>query len=111
VVPHNAFIAIGVEKGVFGAVLLAILVINAMRALLHPSREYGQFRLWHYGLLLGALAFLIQNMSNLLILDLRLGVVWLAVLALDVRLRQFGAKQVATTTGLDGGELLGRMPY
>jgi O-antigen ligase len=91
-VPHNAFIAIGVEKGIFGVVLLLILVINSLRIFLHPARDYGPFRLQHYGLLLGVLAFLIQNISNLLILDLRLGIIWLAVLVLDIRLREFGRR-------------------
>ncbi|MEA2486193.1 MAG: O-Antigen ligase [Actinomycetota bacterium] len=102
VVPHNSFIAIGVEKGIFGTILLALLVINAVRVLLHPGSDYGRFRLWHYGILLGVTAFLIQNMSNLLVLHSRLGVVWLAMLALDVRLRQLGSKRELPTAVLMG---------
>ncbi|MDQ3877270.1 MAG: O-antigen ligase family protein [Actinomycetota bacterium] len=88
VVPHNAFLAIGVEKGIFGSILLLVLVVNALRLL---GRWQGgddpEFRLWHYGILLGMIAFLVQNMSNLLILHSRLGVLVVAMLALDMRLQ------------------------
>ena len=104
VVPHNSLIAIGVEKGIFGVVLLLTLVVTSLRILLRPAWEYGRFRWQHYGLLLGVLAFLIQSMSNLLMLDLRLGIIWLAILALDVRLLQFGrvAGKIGTTAQAAG---------
>jgi O-antigen ligase len=85
VVPHNAFIAIGVEKGIGGVVLLVLLILAVLRVLFRP-RPRDSLALLHQGIALGALAFLIQNMSNLLLLHARLGILWLVLAAIDLKL-------------------------
>lgn len=79
VVPHNAFLAIGVEKGVLGAVLLLVAVVAALRTVVGKRVSLaGRNRLLIYGVGMGSIAFLAQNMTNLLLLHARLGVVWIA---------------------------------
>ena len=90
VVPHNALLAVGAEKGIFGVVVLLILLWCALRQVLNPVERYPhEFRYWHIGLALGSVALIIQSMSNLLVLHVRLGAIWVAMLALDARLAQF----------------------
>jgi O-antigen ligase len=96
-VPHNLFLSISVEKGIFGGVLLLLIVVRVFVLLLRRSRRaYGRYTAIHYGILLGILAFIVQDMTNLLILHSRLGVVFFAMVALDVRLREFGGAEEAS---------------
>lgn len=100
-VPHNLFLSMSVEKGIFGGLLLLLIVIRVFRLLWRrPGRAYGRDAAIHYGILLGILAFIVQDMSNLLILHSRLGVIFFAMVALDVRLREFGEarEQAAAST-------------
>lgn len=79
VVPHNAFLALGVEKGILGPVLLAAAVVAALRTVIRKRHDLvGRNRLLVYGVGMGSIAFLAQNMTNLLLLHARLGVVWIA---------------------------------
>lgn len=90
-VPHNLFLSIALEKGIFGGVLLFLIVVRVFRLLWRRKASvYGPHAVLHYGILLGILAFIVQDMSNLLILHSRLGVIFFAMVALDVRLREFG---------------------
>lgn len=87
VVPHNAYLAIGVEKGIFGTVLLVIVTVAALRTVVGKRRQLtGPNRLLVYGAGMGSIAFLTQNMTNLLLLHVRLGVIWIAVHVAAARL-------------------------
>ncbi|HYO60303.1 MAG TPA: O-antigen ligase family protein [Actinomycetota bacterium] len=79
VVPHNAFLAIGVEKGILGSVLLIVVVVAALRTVVGKRNLAAPAnRLLVYGAGMGSIAFLTQNMTNLLLLHVRLGIVWIA---------------------------------
>lgn len=93
-VPHNLFLSIALEKGIFGGILLFLVVLRVF-VLLWRRRGpgYGRNAVLHYGILLGILAFIVQDMTNLLILHSRLGVIFFAMVALDVRLREFGGAE------------------
>lgn len=87
-VPHNAFLQIGVEKGIFGAVLFAIVIVGALRILLRHRRVLMQSRhsLLYQGIAVGVIAFLVQNMTNSIALHARIGIVFFALIALVDRL-------------------------
>lgn len=87
VVPHNAFLALGVEKGILGPVLLLVAVVAALRTVIKKRRDIaGPDRLLIYGIGMGSIAFLTQNMTNLLLLHARLAAVWLAFHVVAARL-------------------------
>ena len=93
-VAHNSFIAIGVEKGFFGAVLFALLVVGALRLIARARSTLldQRYAAWYTGLSVGMLAFLVQNMTNTLVLHARIGIVFFALIALLTRLREYGAQ-------------------
>jgi O-antigen ligase len=97
-VPHNAFLAITVEKGLLGGLLLVLVAVVALRIVLRARVAAGD-RLLHAGLVLGIVAFLVQNMSNLLLLNARLGIVFLALVAVGVRLRASSDEPALVTAG------------
>jgi O-antigen ligase len=89
VIPHNSFLSIWTEKGIFGLLLFIMIVVNSLRFLLswHPARE-SRYRLLHWGIVIGLLGFLIQNMSNNLLLHARLGFIFFAFVVADLRIKQ-----------------------
>lgn len=92
-VPHNSLISMGVEKGIFGLLLFGMLLVGCVRILVRwhgAFRDSGQYALYQ-GLAVGIVAFLIQNMTNNLVLHARIGIVFFALLALLVRLGALGA--------------------
>lgn len=84
VVPHNSFLKIGAEKGVFGVIVLTLLVVGALRVLLRHRRELAtsRYALLHVGVFAGVLAFLVQNMTNDIMLHARLGIIFFALIAI-----------------------------
>lgn len=96
VVPHNAFLAIGVEKGILGSVLLIVVVVAALRTVLGKRNAVAPAnRLLVYGVGMGSIAFLTQNMTNLLLLHVRLGIVWIAFHVAAARLSRVPAPRDA----------------
>lgn len=89
VIPHNSFISIWVEKGIFGLLLFIVVTVNSMRLLLRwrPSQE-SRYYLLHQGIIVGLIGFLIQNMSNNLLLHPRIGYVFFALIIAAVRISQ-----------------------
>lgn len=83
VVPHASVLSIGVEKGIFGALFFVLLVIGAVRVLLKQRARFAGSReaLLFQGAVVGLLAFLVQDMTNNLLLHARLGIIFFAVLA------------------------------
>ena len=88
VVPHNALLKVAVEKGVFGLITFAFLILGSLRILLRGRHRFAPDRMapLYYGLVAGALAFLVQNMTNDLLLHARLGILFFTVIALVDRL-------------------------
>ena len=83
-VPHNSFLKVAVEKGVAGLLFFTALVVGSLRLLfrwkkrLTGTPEAPIF----YGVTAGVLAFLVQNMTNDILLHARIGIVFFALLAL-----------------------------
>lgn len=94
-VPHNSFIEMGVEKGVFGALLFAILIAGALVVVLRHRRTLhaSPHSMLYDGLVVGILAFLVQNMTNSIILHARMGIIFFALIAIIDRMgRQVAAE-------------------
>lgn len=86
-IPHNSFLKMGVEKGVFGVILFTLIIVGALRLLFRDWRLRQVSREgWLYvGTVVGVLAFLVQNMTNDLVLHARIGIVFFALIALATR--------------------------
>jgi hypothetical protein len=86
-IPHNAFLAILVERGIFGMMLLAWIAWLTFRVLLEsrPAPGHPDF-IMHWGLLLGGVAFLVQNFSNSLLIHARLGLFFLVIVTVAAEL-------------------------
>lgn len=85
VIPHNSLILIGVEKGIMGVVTFAALMVGSVVLLLRhrrPLLRSPDLATFYQGAVVGAGAFLLQNLSNNLLLHARLGVLFLALVAL-----------------------------
>lgn len=83
-VPHNTFLKIGAEKGVFGVLLFSVLIGGVLWMLLrhrHRLRGSPDAALF-YGIVAGSIAFLVQNMTNDILLHARIGIVFFALIAL-----------------------------
>jgi O-antigen ligase len=100
--PHNIFLEQLVVTGVLGLALLVFLVWLAVRALLAsiPRATADDFIL-RWGLVLGATAFLVQNLTNNLLSHARLGVLFLVVVAIAVQLREVAAAPPASAAEND----------
>jgi O-antigen ligase len=93
-VPHNAFLYTWVEKGIFALILFFILIINSLKLLLRQHFLSHQHLLLQ-GILVGVAGFLVQNMSNNLLLHARIGFIFFAflVIAMKLPLCREGEKQ------------------
>lgn len=93
-IPHNSFLLMGVEKGILGLLLFAALVLGALLVLLRRRRALLASRraVLYQGIVVGGLAFLIQNMTNNLILHARIGILFLSLVALTARLGEEAAE-------------------
>lgn len=84
IIPHNTLLKVGVEKGVLGVLVFGLLLVGALRLLfrqrprLAGTRDAPLF----YGVAAGVLAFLVQNMTNDILLHARIGIVFFVLLAL-----------------------------
>ncbi|MEJ2502281.1 MAG: O-antigen ligase family protein [Gemmatimonadota bacterium] len=83
IVPHNSFLKIGVEKGVMGVILFTAVVLGALHVLFrHRARlKRSPSAPLYYGTAAGVLAFLVQNMTNDILLHARIGIVFFVLLA------------------------------
>ena len=88
VVPHASILSIGVEKGIFGIVFFVLLLLGVLRVLVRQrDRLRGTPELLIYqGLVVGMLAFMVQDMTNNLLLHARLGIIFFALLAVATAL-------------------------
>lgn len=95
-VAHNSFILVGVEKGILGAILFALVVVGSIRLLARQRSmlHHRSTALLYTGMATGIAAFLVQNMTNTLVLHARAGIVFFAVIAL---LERIGAHAARTT--------------
>lgn len=89
-VPHNSLLLMGVEKGVFGLVIFTLMVGASLWLVLRCRRAFAEssYALLYHGLIVGLLAFLLQSMTNNLIVHARLGILYFALVALTVRLAE-----------------------
>lgn len=97
-IPHMSLLLIGVEKGIFGLIFYLFLIVGALRLLVRQRAAYqgSRYQLLYQGLVVGLLAFLVQDMTNNLLLHARLGILFLALLAGMVALGQVvGRRRVA----------------
>lgn len=83
VVPHASVLSIGVEKGILGIAFFLLLVFGVLRVLM---RQRDRFRgtaenMVYQGMVVGLLAFLVQDMTNNLLLHARLGIIFFALVA------------------------------
>ena len=110
---HNSFIQIGVEKGIFGAAVFTVLIGGVLVLLLRHRRAFERSRLsaLYYASMAGAFAFLVQNLTNVLVLHARLGVLFLALVVI---LERMGAglagegRDVVRRVGVAPGPAAGR---
>jgi O-antigen ligase len=88
--PHNAFISMLVQSGIFAFLFLCWAAWLSMRLFfaMRPPPDSPDYVL-HWGILLGGIAFLVQNLTNSLIIHARLGLVFFVLVASVVRLREF----------------------
>jgi O-antigen ligase len=93
--PHNIFLEQLVVSGVAGLALLVFLVWFAVRALLASMpRPAADDYILRWGLVLGATAFLVQNLTNNLLSHARLGVLFLVFVAIAARFRELDAESL-----------------
>jgi O-antigen ligase len=97
-IPHNSFLSIWAEKGIFGLILLIVIVVNSLRLLLssRPSRE-SHYYLLYQGIVVGSFGFLIQNMTNNLLLHARLGFIFFALVVAAVKINQLANAEREST--------------
>jgi O-antigen ligase len=97
-VPHNSFLNIWAEKGIFGLILFIVIVVNSLRLLLssRPSRE-SRYYLLYWGIVIGSFGFLIQNMTNNLLLHARLGFIFFALVVAAVKINQLANAEREST--------------
>lgn len=87
-IPHNSFLNIFAEKGIFGLLLLVLLVVNSLRFLFRRSVQESRYHRLKQGFAVGVLGFLIQNMTNSLLLHVRIGLIFFALIAVMARINR-----------------------
>ena len=104
VIPHASVLSIGVEKGIFGVVFFLLLLVGVVRVLLKQRKRFAGSRetLLFQGAVVGLVAFMVQDMTNNLLLHARLGMIFFALLAV---LTALGAhvQRAAADAGADAG--------
>ncbi len=95
VVPHASVLSVGVEKGIFGVLFFVLLVIGAIRLLVAQRERFRTPRqaILYQGLVVGALAFLVQDMTNNLLLHARLGIIFITLVTLTVAMGQLASRE------------------
>lgn len=85
-IPHNSLLSVWVEKGIFGLLLFIIVIVSGLRLILRAylSRD-SRYHMLHQGIVAGILGFLIQNMTNNLLLHPRIGFIFFALLIVAYR--------------------------
>lgn len=88
VVPHASVLSIGVEKGILGVVFFVLLVFGILRVLVGQRARFRDApeNLLYQGIVVGLLAFLVQDMTNNLLLHARLGIIFFALVAIATAL-------------------------
>jgi O-antigen ligase len=107
--PHNVFLEALVITGLPGLLLLAWLVWLVLRILMasRPKPEEKDYLL-RWGIILGCIAFLVQNLTNTLLTHARIGVIFLTLVVIAARLaalRIVGDEETATVSRRRSGEL------
>lgn len=94
-VPHNAFLLVGVEKGVLGVFFFTLLIGGALWILFRSRHTLltGRFALLYQGITVGTAGFLVQNMTNNLVLHARIGIIFFALIALVDRMARLSEEE------------------
>ena len=94
-IPHNAFLLMGVEKGFLGVLFLCLLMGGALWILFRSRHALlrGRSALIYQGVVVGVLGFLVQNMTNNLVLHARIGIVFFALIALVDRMARLAGEE------------------
>lgn len=87
-VPHNAFLLMGVEKGFLGMLFFILLIAGALWIVFRNRGRLleGRSALLYQGIVLGVVGFMVQNMTNNLVLHARVGILFFALVALVDRM-------------------------
>ncbi len=96
-VAHASMLTVGVQKGIFGVVFFALLLAGVLRLLLRHRRVLTRSRhaIVYQGLLVGTLAFMVQDFTNNLVLHARLGILFLSLVALVAALGDRATREAA----------------
>ena len=96
-VPHNSFLLMGVEKGFLGLLFFILIIAGALWILVRNRHRLlnGGSALIYQGIILGVLGFLLQNMTNNLVLHARVGILFFALVALVDRMAGPATEPVA----------------
>ena len=107
--PHNVFLEAQVVSGVLGLSFMILLALFLLRVLLasRPLMQYQDYILL-WCILLGCIAFLVQNLTNSSLLHARLGMIFLTLVTIAARLpevRSGASDSVAAAHGGGSDEL------
>jgi O-antigen ligase len=102
--PHNLLLEGLVVAGLPGLLLLVSLVWLVLRVLLASRPRPGErdFML-RWGIILGCIALLVQNLTNTLLTHARIGVIFLVLVAIATRLRELNAGDERRTAADEQG--------
>ena len=102
--PHNVFLEAQVVSGVLGLSFMILLAWFLLRVLL-ASRPLVQDRdyILRWGILLGCIAFLVQNLTNSSLLHVRLGMIFLTLVTIAARLREVRSGASDSVAAAHGG--------
>lgn len=106
VVAHASILTVGVEKGIFGVVAFVMVVAGSIWVLIRHRRILtdSRFSLIYQGLLVGSLAFLVQDMTNNLLLHGRLGILFFSAVALVAAYGKLAREPAAAGAPPEAGE-------
>jgi O-antigen ligase len=91
--PHNVFLEAFVILGLPGLLVMVSLGWLSLRLLLRsrPRSDDPNFEI-RWGIILGGIAFLVQNFTNNLLAHARLGIIFLVLVVIAARLRELQAR-------------------
>lgn len=94
VVPHASVLSIGVEKGIFGVLFFVLLLVGILRVLVRQRERLRGVpeSLVYQGIVVGLLAFMVQDMTNNLLLHARLGILFFALVAVTAALGSLSSR-------------------
>lgn len=97
-IPHASLVLIGVQNGILGVFFYLFLIVGIVRLLVRQRAvfEGSRYHILYQGMVVGLLAFLVQDMTNNLLLHARLGILFLSLLAGMIALGERLGRQPAT---------------